>query len=103
MADPLEAEKHYAAGLQWWNDREYDQAEKEFFTAVEHDGQDARYYYYLGLSRLLQGDRNAFEDFEQGARLNGRTDRPAPPSSAASEHVQGEPRDRLNAIRDRPQ
>ena len=103
VADPLEAEKHYAAGLQWWNDREYDQAEKEFFTAVEHDGQDARYYYYLGLSRLLQGDRNAFEDFEQGARLE-RQNRPARAAvSAALERVQGEPRDRLNAIRDRPQ
>ena len=102
-ADPLAAAKHYAAGLQWYNDREYDKAEKEFFTAVEHDGQDARYYYYLGLTRLLQGDRNAFEDFEQGARLE-RQNRPARAAvSAALERVQGEPRDRLNAIRDRPQ
>ena len=103
VADPLEAVKHYAAGLQWYNDHEYDKAEKEFFTAVEHDGQDARYYYYLGLSRLLQGDRDAYEDFEQGARLE-RKDRPARAAvSAALERVQGEPRERLNAIRDRPQ
>ncbi len=103
VADPLEAAKHYAAGLQWYNDHEYDKAEKEFVTAVEHDGQDARYYYYLGLSRLLQGDRDAYEDFEQGARLE-RQDRPARAAvSAALERVQGEPRERLNAIRDRPQ
>jgi hypothetical protein len=46
VADPVAASKHYAAGLQWWNDRDFAKAEKEFFTAVEHDGQDARYYYY---------------------------------------------------------
>ena len=51
VADPLAAAKHYAAGLQWYNDREYEKAQQEFLTAVEHDGQDARYYYYLGLSR----------------------------------------------------
>ncbi len=78
VADPLEAAKHYAAGLQWWNDHEYDKAEKEFFTAVEHDGQDARFYYFLGLSRLLQGDRDAFEDFAQGRGWSGRTARRAP-------------------------
>ncbi len=68
VADPVEAEKHYAAGLRWYNDREFAQAEKEFFTAVEEDGQDARYYYYLGLAQLMQGDRDAFEDFEQGVQ-----------------------------------
>src|ERR1019366_2721594 len=44
VADLVEAEKHYSAGLHWYNEREYAKAEKEFFTAVEQDGQDARYY-----------------------------------------------------------
>ena len=76
LADPLEAEKHYAAGLRWYYDGQYGKAEKEFFTAVEQDGQDARYYYFLGLARLMQGDRDSAEDFEQGARLE-RQNRPA--------------------------
>ena len=102
VADPVEAEKHYAAGLRRYNDREYAKAEKEFFTAVEQDGQDARYYYYLGLSQLMQGDRDAFEDFAQGARLE-QQDRPSCAAvSAALERVQGPARLRLNAVRDRP-
>ena len=76
VADPLAAAQHYAAGLQWYNDREYEKAQQEFLTAVEHDGQDARYYYYLGLLCLMQGDRDAFEDFEQGSRLE-RQNRPS--------------------------
>ena len=50
----------------------------------------------------MQGDRDAFEDFEQGARLE-RQNRPSrAAASAALERVQGESRERLNAIRDRP-
>jgi len=101
-ADPLGAEKHYAAGLRWYYDHEYAKAEKEFFEAVEHDGQDARYYYFLGLARLMLGDRDAAEDFEQGARLE-RQNRPARAAvSAALERVQGAARSQLNDIRDRP-
>ena len=102
VADPLEAEKHYAAGLRWYYDHDYAKAEKEFYTAVEHDGQDARYYYFLGLARLMLGDRDAAEDFEQGARLE-RLDRPSRAAvSAALERVQGSARAQLNDIRDRP-
>ena len=101
-ADPLGAETHYAAGLRWYFDRQYPKAEKEFFDAVEQDGQDARYYYFLGLARLMQGDRDAAEDFEQGARLE-RQGRPARAAvSAALERVQGPARSQLNDIRDRP-
>ncbi|HVS37007.1 MAG TPA: hypothetical protein VMS17_15710, partial [Gemmataceae bacterium] len=102
VADPLGAAQHYAAGLQWFNDREYEKAEQEFLTAVEHDGQDARYYYYLGLSRLMQGDREAFEDFVQGAKLERQNHPSRAAVSAALERVQGEARERLNEIRDRP-
>jgi tetratricopeptide (TPR) repeat protein len=102
VADPMEAEKHYAAGLHWYNEREYAKAEKEFFTAVEQDGQDARYYYYLGLAQLMLGDRDAFEDFEQGARLEHQNRPPRAAVSAALERVQGPARLRLNDVRDRP-
>ncbi len=103
VADPLAAAKHYSAGLRWYYDHQYAKAETEFFTAVEHDGQDARYHYYLGLSRLLQGDRSdAMEDFNQGARLEQQSRPPRAAVSAALERVQGEPRLQLNEVRDRP-
>ena len=102
MADPVEAEKHFAAGLHWYNERDYAKAEKEFFTSVEQDGQDARYYYYLGLAQLMLGDRDAFEDFEQGARLESQNRPPRAAVSAALERVQGPARARLNGVRDRP-
>ena len=50
----------------------------------------------------MQGDRDAAEDFEQGARLE-RQNRPARAAvSAALERVQGAARSQLNDIRDRP-
>jgi hypothetical protein len=102
VADPLAAERHYDAGLNFYSDRGYAKAEKEFFAAVENDGQDARYHYYLGLSRLMQGDRDAYEDFEQGARLERENRPPRAAVSASLERVQGAPRQVLNEVRDRP-
>jgi TolA-binding protein len=100
--DPLAAEKHYAAGLNFYFARNYRSAEKEFLAAVENDGQDARFYYYLGLSRLLQNKRGAAKDFEQGAVLEARG-RPAPAAVSASlERVQGPARRRVNEARTRP-
>ena len=61
-------------------------AGKEFAAAVENDNGDARYYYFLGLARLAQGKRDAYEDFDQGARLEelGRPTRAAVPSSVSA-------------------
>ncbi len=96
VADPLAAAQHYAAGLQWYNERRYADAEKEFEEAVENDGQDARYYYYLGLPRLQQGDRSdAQEDCRnQGARLERQSRPPQGRRGAAAlrSRIQGEAR-----------
>jgi tetratricopeptide (TPR) repeat protein len=102
VPDPAQAERHYAAGLNFFFARRYPEAEKEFLGAVENDNADARYYYYLGLSRLAQGKRDAFEDFDQAGRLErrGRPDRAA--VSAALERIQGPMRRVLNNIRNRP-
>jgi hypothetical protein len=100
--NPLEAEKHYASGLRWYFAREYPKAEKEFLAAVGNDGQDARYFYFLGLSRLAQGSREAYEDFEQAARLE-KQDRPSPAAvSDALERIQGPVRRIVNEVRNRP-
>jgi hypothetical protein len=102
VPDPLAAEKHYAAGLNFFFARNYRGAEQEFLAAVENDSQDARFYYYLGLARLMQNKRGSGEDFEQGARLEAQG-RPAPAAvSAALERVQGPARRRVNEARTRP-
>ncbi|MFO0927033.1 MAG: hypothetical protein U0736_08320 [Gemmataceae bacterium] len=100
--NPLRSEKHYAAGLNQYFAGQYGRAEKEFLSAVENDRNDARYHYFLGLARLAQGKREAYEDFDQGARLErqGRPDSAA--VAAALERVQGQMRWVLNAARTRP-
>jgi tetratricopeptide (TPR) repeat protein len=102
VPDPLLAVRHYAAGLNFYFARNYRSAEKEFLAAIENDSQDARFFYYLGLSRLLQNKRGAAEDVDQGARLEARG-RPAPAAvSAALERVQGPARRHVNEARTRP-
>lgn len=102
IPNPLEAEKAYAAGLNFYFDRDYASAEKAFTTAVENDSQDARYFYFLGLSRLAQNKRDAYEDLDQGAILE-RQGRPSPAAvSAALERIQGPLRRTVNDVRNRP-
>jgi hypothetical protein len=98
--DQLLAEKHFGNGLRFYFDRQYPQAEKELLEAVRYNDQDARYLYYLGLSRLLQGKREfALEDFRVGARLE-RQEKPSPAAVAGSlERVQGPIRQTLNKYR----
>jgi hypothetical protein len=102
VPDPLNGERHYAAGLNFYFAKKYANAEKELRAAIEDDNNDARYYYFLGLARLAQGKRGAAEDFDQGARLErlGRPGRAA--VSRALERVQGPARFRLNEVRTQP-
>jgi tetratricopeptide (TPR) repeat protein len=101
--NPLEAEKHYAAGLNFFFDNDYPAAEKEFLAAVADDASDARYYYFLGLARFEQGNqRAAMQDLEQGSRLEAMN-RPASAAvSEALERIQGPVRQILNDVRKRP-
>jgi hypothetical protein len=102
VPDPTKAEQFYASGLGFYNAHKYASAEKEFLAAVENDKADARYYYFLGLSRLAQGSRDAYEDFEQGARLERQNKPGRAAVSSALERVQGTMRARLNEARSRP-
>jgi tetratricopeptide (TPR) repeat protein len=86
--NPFEAEKHYANGLRFYFARNYDDAEREFGRAVQNDGMDARYFYFLGLSRYVQG-KDFAEDFDQAARLELQ-ERPGRAAVSVSlERVQG--------------
>jgi hypothetical protein len=101
-ADPVKAERHYSAGVNLFFGRSYAKAEKELLAAVENDSADARYYYFLGLARLAQGKQEAYDDFEQGARLE-ELNRPYRAAiSAALERVQGRLRRVLNEVRAAP-
>lgn len=103
-ANPLDAEKHFAAGLNLYFDADYSNAEKEFLLAVENDGQDARYFYFLGLSRLARNHRrDAYADFNAGVRLE-RLNRPSPAAVSESlERIQGPTRLIVNGFRETPE
>ena len=68
--DPSLALKHYGMGLEFFRDGHYENAEKEFIQSIRLDNMDARYMYFLGLSRWLQNKNEAaMEDFKAGAAL----------------------------------
>jgi hypothetical protein len=95
-----QAEKHYAAGLRLYFARDFQAAEKELLQACAKDNQDARIYYFLGLTRLgLNQGAAAVVNFEQGKQLEeqGRPDFVT--VNAALERVQGQPRQKLNQFR----
>ncbi|MGL4551922.1 MAG: hypothetical protein ACRC33_12150 [Gemmataceae bacterium] len=100
--DPVAGEKLYAAGLRFFAAERWADAEREFVAAVENDGGDARYHYFLGIARVAQGNRGGFEDFDRAAAREraGRPDRAA--VSAALERIQGPMREVLNGVRSRP-
>jgi hypothetical protein len=102
VQDPQEAERRYATGLRLLYSGRYAAAEKELLAAVAQDGQDARYYYFLGLARLNQGKRDAYEDFEQGARLEQQGLPPSEAVNSALERVQGEARRTIDNARGVP-
>jgi tetratricopeptide (TPR) repeat protein len=102
VPDPLAGEKAYATGLNFFAQKKYVDAEREFLSAIENDNGDARYFYYLGLTRLALGKRDAYEDLDAAARLE-RLGRPGSAAvSRALERVQGPMRKVLNDIRNRP-
>jgi tetratricopeptide (TPR) repeat protein len=97
--NPFEAENRYAAGLRYYYARDYEEAEKAFQSAVDYDNQDARYFYFLGLAKLMLNKAEAAEDFEQGARLEKDNKPSRVAVSNALERIQGPARRVLNEAR----
>jgi hypothetical protein len=101
VPDPVQGEKHYAAGLKLYFAGQYAAAEDEFAEAYRNNNQDARYLYFFGLAELgQQGKRaEAIDKFQRGWLL----ERQQKPNSAAVgtalERVQGQARQVLNAYR----
>jgi len=104
VPNPLAAEKHFAAGLNFYFDGDYINAERSFLLTIENDSQDARFFYFLGLSRLaLNRRREAYADFNQGVLLE-RLNRPASVAVDQSlERIQGPARCILNEFRQSPE
>jgi hypothetical protein len=101
IPDPLRAERHFGNGLRLYFNGQYANAEGEFIEAYRNNGQDARYLYFLGLSRLPQRDKtqSAMVNFEMAALLE-RQNKPSPAAiNAALERVQGPLRQRLEGYR----
>lgn len=100
--NPLEAERFFGSGLALYFNKRYFEAEKAFLAAVEHERQDARYHYYLGLARLAQKKPEAVESFEFASmkERQGKPNRAA--VSKSLERVQGSARLELNRYRNAP-
>jgi hypothetical protein len=101
--DPLAAEEVYARGLANFWAGQYAAAEGDFALAVRtagETGQDARYYYFLGLAQLVQGKR---DDTQVAFRQAGRLERDNRPSSrvvsSALERIQGQLRRTVDTYR----
>ena len=97
--NPFEAENRYAQGLTFYYAGNYADAERQFKLATEYDSQDARYYYFLGLTRLMLGKPEAAEDFEQGAKLEKQNKPSSAVISNSLERIQGATRRLLNEAR----
>jgi hypothetical protein len=99
-ANPLQAESAYAAGVRNFWAGDYARAEQQFLTAIGNDSRDARYHYYLGLSRLSQNKRaEARRDFERASELEKQS-RPARRAvNAALERIQGSLRQEVDRYR----
>ncbi len=105
--NPLMADKHFGTGLELFWARNYAGAEIEFNKAITFYDEDARYRYFLGMSRYLQGTpqkrKLAEFDFEKGVQLELARHPGVREINASLERVQGDLRRLLNAYRERPQ
>jgi Tetratricopeptide repeat len=99
-SDPSQSLKHYGQGLEFFRARDYARAEEQFVAAISNSNKDARYLYYLGLSRWIMGKKEvAAADFKAGALLELKG-LPLPKViSDAFEPVQGSSRAVVEAAR----
>ncbi len=97
--NPDVAQRFFNLGYDAFFSGNYSFAEKSFLMSIRN-GQDARYFYFLGLSRLAQGKKQiAQADFLQAAKLEKQV-KPIPKLINASlERIQGVFRDEIEFYR----
>ena len=103
-ADLTLAEKYYSAGvIQYWKG-DYAAAEKDFATAIRYFKDDARFFYYFGLTCLQQGKRaEATEAFQKANELESKSRPSSAQINAMLERVQGIARQAIDQAREHPQ
>jgi hypothetical protein len=96
--NPEKARFHFAKGLDRYWDGDYAGAESQLLEAIHQNDQDARFYYYLGLSRLPQAGKRAYalDDFHMAGLLERRNRPGTAAVGLALERVQGPARTLLN-------
>ncbi|HYV36626.1 MAG TPA: hypothetical protein VE988_13020 [Gemmataceae bacterium] len=103
--NPVMSEKHYGLGLDLFWAKKYADAEAEFAKAIAFYDEDARYRYFLGMSRYMQGTatkrKQADFDFSRGAQLESSRHPTTGEVNASLERVQGDLRKVLNGYREK--
>jgi len=104
--NPAMAEKHFSRGLDFFWARRYTDAESELVKAVALYDDDARYRYFLGMARYMQGTTDkrklAGLDFDKGAQLERSRHPSSREVNASLERVQGYLRTLIDGYRERP-
>jgi hypothetical protein len=90
--------RSYGSGLEAYFAGNAGAAEPAFAAATVADPTDARYWYFLGLSKLAQG-KSAAADFRKGAELESRGLPGRRTIGADLERVQGSARAAIDAVR----
>ena len=93
------AAESYTRAIDLYFGNRFAESEASLNASVEQDPADARYWYFLGLSRYAQGKPSASEAFKRGAEQEGRTSPASREVNAALEKVQGDARRELNRFR----
>jgi tetratricopeptide (TPR) repeat protein len=96
--NPARARVRYGEGLDRYWAGDYAGAERKFLEAIYQDARDARFYYYLGLSRLPQAGKRAYalDDFRVAGALERQSKPGSPAVGLALERVQGPARTLIN-------
>jgi hypothetical protein len=90
----------YGVGVHAFFQREYQKAHEAFTSAIEEGAQDARCYYFRGLTCLRTGRlAEAAEDFKKGAELEAAGDDRFLADSDSLQRIQGEERLKLEQYR----
>ncbi len=102
-ANPSLADQFYGKGLQQYWARNYPEAETQFRKAILYYDQDARFFYFLGMSLsaqkgTLKRDAATFA-FEQAARLEAANRPSLTEVNASLERVQGPVRTLVDSFR----
>jgi tetratricopeptide (TPR) repeat protein len=100
VPDDSLAIKHYSDGLEFYRQGDYKKAEVELVQAIRYDPKDARYHYFLGLTRWREGRHEAAaEDFKAGSLLELRGQPTYRVVNASLERVQGDLRKAVEKYR----